>query len=72
VRIKKIGWKALHGTVPGCGVLADRHIPVSPQWPDCCQGYEDIQHLMFTCPRAAEVWYSLGLSPVIDSALSVG
>jgi ribonuclease HI len=64
-------WKALHGTLPGRAILADRHIKVHPQCPVCQLGPEDIGHLLFSCERANAVWYALGLSEVIDSALSV-
>jgi hypothetical protein len=30
-KIKIFVWKALRGTIPGMAILADRHIPVSPQ-----------------------------------------
>jgi hypothetical protein len=54
-KIKFFGWKALHGLVPGRGILANRHIKVSAQCPICNSGCENIKHLMFTCKRAKEV-----------------
>jgi hypothetical protein len=68
-KIKIFVWKAHHGTIPGMAILADRHIPVSPQCPVCSQGQEDILHLIFSCRRAKEIWHSLGLTDVINSAL---
>jgi hypothetical protein len=35
-------WRALHGLVPGVGVLPNRHIMVSLECPICKQGCEDI------------------------------
>jgi hypothetical protein len=60
-KVKIFGWKALHGIVPGMGVLANRHIKVAAQCPICKQGCEDITHLLFTCMRAKQVWRALGL-----------
>jgi ribonuclease HI len=70
-KIKIFGWRALHGLIPGLGVLANRHIKVSAQCPICWQGSEDIRHLMFTCGRAKEVWKSLGLEEVINNAVNL-
>jgi ribonuclease HI len=70
-KIKKIGWKALHGLVPGRGILANRHIKVSAQCPVCSSGCEDIKHLMFTCKRAKEVWKELGLEDYIRTACDI-
>ena len=53
------------------GVLAHRHIKVSPQCPICQQEAEDIRHLLFTCMRAQTVWSALGISDLIDRALAV-
>jgi hypothetical protein len=57
--------------IPGVGIMANRHIKVSPQCPICKKGVEDIRHLMFTCKRAKLVWRRLGLEEVIDHALSL-
>jgi hypothetical protein len=69
-KIKIFSWRALHGLIPGVGVLANRHIKVSPECPICKQGSEDIMHLMFTCRRAKKVWRALGLDAVINQAVS--
>jgi hypothetical protein len=65
-KIKIFGWRALHGLILGVGVLASRHIKVSPQCPICLQGCEDICHLLFKCKRAKSVWKALGLQDVIS------
>jgi hypothetical protein len=44
-KIKILSWHALHGLIPGVGVLANRHIMVSPECPICKQGSKDIMHL---------------------------
>jgi hypothetical protein len=67
-KIKIFGWRALHGLILGVGVLASRHIKVSPQCPICLQGCEDICHLLFKCKRAKSVWKALGLQDVISQA----
>lgn len=68
-KIKHFGWKVLKGVLPCYGVLAGRHIPLNPQCPMCKIGFEDIQHCLFTCPRALEVWTELGLEEEIDRAV---
>jgi hypothetical protein len=55
-KVKIFLWKALHGALPGMAILDDRHIKVAPQCPVCKLGPEDINHIMFSCKRAKEVW----------------
>jgi hypothetical protein len=64
-------WKSLHGILPGMSILASRHIKVTPQCPICQAGPEYINHLLFKCLRATEVWEELGLTSVINNALMV-
>ena len=68
-KIKHFAWKVLHGVLPCLGVLANRHIPCSPQCPVCSVGDEDIQHCLFNCQRATQVWDSLGLLRDIQRAV---
>jgi hypothetical protein len=51
------------------GILADRHISLIPQCPICKIGIEDVQHVLFTCVRAKEVWTELGLHEIITDAV---
>ena len=37
-KVKIFVWKALHGTILGLAILADRHIKTSPQCPVCRAG----------------------------------
>jgi hypothetical protein len=50
-------------------ILVDRHIKVAPQCPICKLGPEDINHLMFSCVKAKEVWIELGSMSEIEQAL---
>ena len=68
-KIKHFGWKVLKGVLPCYGVLAGRHIPLILQCPICKVGLEDIQHCLFTCDRATQVWSLLGLTEEIDRAV---
>ena len=70
-KVKIILWKALHGIVPSMSNLANRHIPVSGKCPICSLDAEDIRHIMFSCPRAKEVWRSLGILHIIENALMI-
>src|SRR4051812_8954288 len=60
----------LHGVLPSFGVLASRHSPVSPQCRICKLGFEDVQHCIFSCARAREVWHHLGLTTDINKAMA--
>lgn len=68
-KIKHFAWKALNGSLPCYGILANRHIPLTPQCPFCSVGLEDIQHCLFTCNRAQEVWTEPGVQNVIEDAI---
>jgi hypothetical protein len=70
-KVKKIVWRALHGTVSGMCILSNRHIKVNSQCPICKSRPEDIRHLIFTCKRAKEVWSKLGRQEEIDKAICV-
>ena len=61
----------MDGVIPGMAILANRHIPVSGQCPICSGAAEDIKHLIFSCPRAEEVWRSLGILHIIENAMLV-
>ena len=68
-KVNFFSWKALHGTIPGLAVLVERHIKTPVQCPICIQGPEDMKHLLFSCPRARQIWKSLGLMEAINSVL---
>nr|XP_020200228.1 uncharacterized protein LOC109786057 [Aegilops tauschii subsp. strangulata] len=70
-KIKIYMWRALRGVILGMGVLAHRHIKVSPQCPICREWVADIRHLLFTCSRARKVWKALGLMDEIEKSLLV-
>lgn len=68
-KIKHFGWKVLKGVLSRLGVLVGRHIPLVPQCPLCKIRLEDIQHCLFTCARALDVWFELGLENDIIRAV---
>jgi ribonuclease HI len=68
-KIKHFAWKALNGSLPCYGILANRHIPLIPQCPFCAISIEDIQHCLFTCKRAMEVWSELGVKDRVEEAV---
>jgi hypothetical protein len=67
-KVKIFIWRSLHGIIPVKCVLANRHIGTSGECPICHQGAEDIRHLLFTCPTAADLWTILGIKDHIDDA----
>ena len=69
-KVKHFVWKVLRGVLPCFGVLAGRHIPTSGECTICHVWFEDIQHCLFTCPRAIEIWSELGLVDVITKAVA--
>jgi hypothetical protein len=68
-KIKIFIWRALHGILPLKSILVNRHIGTSGECPICQLGPEDIQHLLFLCPVASDIWQALGVSNLIQSAL---
>jgi hypothetical protein len=70
-KVKIFAWKALHGLIPGMGILSNRHIKVSAQCPICKFGSEDIKHLLFTCKRVKAVWKELGLDDYIKQLCEI-
>jgi hypothetical protein len=60
-KIKIFGWRVLHGMIPCRGVLANQHIGNQGGCPICFKGCEDINHVLFLCDRAREVWRCLGI-----------
>ena len=64
-KIKKIGWRLLHGLIPVRAVLANHHIGTNGICPLCKQGPEDTVHLLFSCVQARDVWLKLGLSELL-------
>jgi hypothetical protein len=69
--IKIFAWKSLHGILPCYGVLSNKHIPISGQYPWCSIHCEDINHILFECEYAAAVWSKLGLLSTIQNVLHV-
>jgi hypothetical protein len=68
-KIQIFMWRALHGIVPCYCVLANRHIGSSVNCPVCSINAEDIRHMLFSCPRAQEVWQGLGLQENVNAAI---
>jgi hypothetical protein len=68
-KIKKIVWQALHGILPLKCILANRHIGTSSECPICQQGPEDINHLLFQCQTARDLWRSLDLHVIIEQEM---
>jgi hypothetical protein len=62
-------WRALHGILPQKCILANRHIGTSGECPICQQGPEDINHLLFQCQTARDLWSSLDLHAIIEQEM---
>lgn len=69
-KIKNFGWRVLHGIIPCRAILANRHVGNSESCPVGEVACEDIKHMMFTCPRAKEVWCQLGLWERLEGILN--
>jgi hypothetical protein len=70
-KIKIFGWRVLHAMIPCRGVLANRHVGNLGGCPLCMTSCEDIKHMIFSCPRAREVWGCLGLTSRLDSVTNI-
>ena len=70
-KVKMFTWKSLKGILPTGEVLLGRHINVNPACKRC-RNSESINHLIFHCPFAREVWKlsplggSFGISGLTD------
>lgn len=67
-KVKIFIWRSLHNAIPCYGVLADRHISTMVQCLVCKQHAEDVDHALFGCARAMEIWTILGLHDTISRA----
>jgi hypothetical protein len=66
-QVKIYLWRIMQETLPCRSVLANRHVPVSAQCPQC----KDVKHLLFQCTRAKKIWEQLGLDQFIQSAYTL-
>lgn len=55
-KIKHFCWRALKDSIPNSVNLNHRGINVSVQCPICNSQLENIDHCLFDCPRAREIW----------------
>lgn len=70
-KIKKFGWRALHNVIPCLGTLANWHMTTMGQCPLCPIGFEDLNHILFRCTRAKEIWKNLRLDDLVRRALRI-
>jgi ribonuclease HI len=70
-KVKIFIWRAMHGIIPVKSILVNRHVGTSGQCPICYQAAEDIMHLLFKCPTAADLWGALGISSAINEAVTI-
>ena len=61
-------WRTLHGTLPSCVTLANKHMKVMPICLSCSNGPEDTKHMLFLCQKAKDGWRKLGLHEAISKA----
>jgi hypothetical protein len=64
-------WRALHAIIPLKSILVNRHIGTSGQCPICQQAPEDLIHLLFQCEMVRDLWNSLGITEVIEQAVTI-
>ncbi|KAG7557763.1 Zinc knuckle CX2CX4HX4C [Arabidopsis suecica] len=60
-KIKHFWWRVLHNALPVADSLNRRRLRINPDCNFCGEGRETIQHLLFQCRVAKEIWE---LSPV--------
>ncbi|XP_023644490.1 uncharacterized protein LOC111832411 [Capsella rubella] len=55
-KVKHFMWQALSGCIATCSRLTDRHCGRDRSCPRCGAEEESINHLLFECPPALQVW----------------
>ncbi|XP_019093315.1 PREDICTED: uncharacterized protein LOC109129508 [Camelina sativa] len=55
-KIKHFIWQAISGCIASCSRLADRHCGTDRTCPRCGAYEESINHVLFECPPALQVW----------------
>lgn len=55
-KIKHFIWQAVSGCIASCSRLVDRHCGVDRSCPRCGAEDESLNHLLFECPPALQVW----------------
>lgn len=55
-RIRMFLWKVMHGALPLAKILHTRISRGDPNCLMCCQGEEDMMHMLFLCPFARACW----------------
>jgi hypothetical protein len=68
-KVKILCWKIMHGILTLKVILLKRHIGTSGVCPLCQSDEEDILHMVFKCPGAANIWRVLGLEDTINQAM---
>jgi hypothetical protein len=53
-------------------ILFRRHIGTDGIFPICNVVEEDVLHMLFTCPEAELIWRCLGITDVIQNAMTIG
>jgi ribonuclease HI len=69
-KVKIFCWRIMHGVIPLKAILFSRHIGNSANCPLCDQHPEDILHMVFKCNRSVLIWEALGITDVLDRAIS--
>jgi hypothetical protein len=60
-KVKIYCWRIMHGVLPLKSILLKRHIGTTSTCPICNSEEEDVMHMVFKCPGAANIWRGLGL-----------
>jgi hypothetical protein len=55
----------MHGVLPLKSIRLKRHIGTTSTCPICNTEEEDMMHMVFKCPGAANIWRGLGLENYI-------
>ncbi|XP_019099570.1 PREDICTED: uncharacterized protein LOC104783445 [Camelina sativa] len=55
-KIKHFIWQAIAGCIASCSRLVDRHCGTDRTCPRCGAAEESINHVLFECPPALQVW----------------
>jgi hypothetical protein len=68
LKVKHLVWRMCRGCLPTRVRLQDKGVSCPTNCASCSYEYEDLNHLLFECPLAIQVWMSAGMWQDVQNA----